>query len=153
MIAFLALLAFAPTALYALALYSQSATGIAATKQALLEQQAITVREQDFEESFWRVVNYSAPRREVDAALSEWAGVMRVQGVEPWHGPTGGSAAAALKSPPRGFADAVMLAPSKNSHRLAVVRGNSTDALGATITAGGSKGVYLIPQGCSIELS
>ena len=62
-VTFLVLLAFVPSAIYAVSLYQQEIGSIRETKQFFLEQQAITVQEQDIEESFWRVVEQGGDLR------------------------------------------------------------------------------------------
>ncbi|MCK4328107.1 MAG: hypothetical protein KAW41_06630 [Candidatus Diapherotrites archaeon] len=149
-VAFLVLLSFVPTAFHALGLYQREAAGIRQTKQFFLEQQAITVKEQDFEESFWRTVEYSAPRGEkaVGKALGEWASEMRAIGAEPWYGHTHGPEyQKLLGEPPQGFEPDIKVLPNK----IVVVHGDEHEAIGATITVGSSKGIYLIPRGCSHE--
>lgn len=134
-IAFLVLLAFVPMALYAITAYVNQATAIAQTKQLLIEQQAITIKEQDFEESFWRAMQYSD-------SPAEWAREMRKRGIDVWYGdPRNNPTAEPI----------VKVTVSKTGKRLVSVPGNRYDAIGATITVGSSKGIYIIPMGCSRE--
>jgi len=144
-VAFLVLLAFAPLALQALDIHKTELEGIHATKQFMLEQQAITVKEQDFEESFWRVVKYAKPQGEnaVKQALRNWAENLPAN-TKAWYGYAGD-----LSNITEGeFIPAVHVAP-----RFVVVVGEERWAIGATIKSGGSKGYYIIPKGVSHEYS
>lgn len=143
--AFLVLMAFLPSALYALRLYSEEAGAASATRQAMLEQQAIEVRGQDFEESFWRVVDYSARTgRPIQNELQRWAGEM---GMEIWYGDSHGQAYRQLiGEEPGNFHPQV-----RTDHGIAYVDGGEHDAIIARISAGNSTGIYLIPQGCEHE--
>jgi len=144
--AFLVLIAFLPSALYALRLYAEEVNGIHATKQAMHEQQAIEVKGQDFEESFWRVVEYSAAKKErvLGEDLRRWK---REMDMEIWYGNSHGQAYRQLiGEEPGEFQPEVAV----DSNRV-FVDGGEHDAVIAKILAGNSTGIYLIPQGCEHE--
>ncbi|MFC2174711.1 hypothetical protein ACFLQ2_02465 [archaeon] len=148
-VAFLVLLSFVPTAFHALSIYQTEANGIRETRQLFLEHQAITVKEQDFEETFWRAVEYSGSQTELDAALADWKKEMRAQGIDVWYGDTGGPGYSRLLESAPNSEIRVERLPSN----ITAVMGGRYDAIGATITVGNSKGVYLIPMGCWYEHS
>lgn len=145
--AFLVLIAFLPSALYALRLYADEAGAASATKQAMLEQQAIEVKGQDFEESFWRVVEYSAKSgKPIQRELERWAGEMDM---EIWYGDSHGQAYRRLANEePGSFHPKV-----RTDYGVAYVDGGEHDAVIAKIRVGNSTGIYLIPQGCEHEYS
>ena len=145
--AFLVLIAFLPSALYALKLYAEEAKGIHATKQAMLEQQAMEVKGQDFEESFWRVVEYSAAKngRVLERDLRQWAGGMK--SISIWYGDSHGQAYLQLiGEEPKEFHPKVHVDSGR-----AFVDGSEHDAVIAKISVGNSMGIYLIPQGSEHE--
>ncbi len=138
--AFLVLVSFLPSAIYALQLYSEEASAASATRQAMLEQQAIIVRGQDFEESFWRAVGYGADMR-------RWASAMRSEGVEVWYGDSRGQAYGQLaNAKPTG-----KLPKARWEGGIAYVDGGGHDAVIARIRVGNSTGIWLIPQGSEHE--
>jgi hypothetical protein len=155
-VAFLALLAFVPVALYAMDLHERTLYSAHGAKQALLEQQAIENAGQDFEESFWRVAEYSAKggRESLKNELRGWAGEMRRRGAEVWYGDTGGPEyPRLLTAEPGGFEPNMKVFNATDGTRRVGVGGGDHDAVIARIARGSGKGVYLITQGCGHEYS
>ena len=104
-IAFLVLASFVPGALYALEIHRAEANGIASARQLMLEQQAITNKALDFEETFWRAAE--------KGGVKQWEKEMSHRGISVWYGGTGGPEyARVLDNPPRGSpASAVLSLP------------------------------------------
>ena len=149
-VAFLVLLAFVPSALHVLHLYDLEVSGVQETRNVLLEQQAITVREQDIEESFWRVAVYA--NGTPDNALDEWEKQMETSGVEIWYGDSGGPNYHELVYEVEGSFNPKMITPPPvDGKNHIILHGNKHDAIIARITVGNSTGIYLITQGCERE--
>ncbi len=145
LIAFLVLLAFVPTGLYALQIHAKQTTGIVETKQFLIEQQALTVIEQDFEETFWRYTKHHD-------SLDAWINQMQSKGIHVWYGNTQGNLKQTRKKPPT-EKPWITTAKSTQGNRIVSIPGDEYYAIGATITIGNSTGIYLIPAGCKHEYS
>jgi hypothetical protein len=156
-VAFLALLAFVPAALHVISMHERELAETRQARQAMLEQQAIEIAGQDFEESFWRVVEYAAPdEAAVHSGLGNWSDRMRADNITAWHGDTGGSAYAELLYAKAGKFDpkkAVIVMRPANGGFVSVSGSghDGHDAIIARIARGSSRGIYLIPEGSSHE--
>lgn len=148
-VTFLVLLSFVPTAMYAIDTYEREIGGVRQTRQFFLEQQAITVKEQDIEESFWRVAEYSAKKNSkvLQSDLDEWK--KQMTDVEIWYGDTGGQDYPELLDEKVGNFKPVIKTPWPKGEIS--VQGKYHDGIIARISVGGTKGIFLIPMGAQHE--
>lgn len=136
---FLVVVGFIPAVLYSASLHARAVERITLDRTRLLEQQALTNMENEFEDTFWAVATRGG-------SLAAWRKAMGEKGISVWSGKVGPDYYS--HAPPETFGDLVELSPDGKS--VEVKKGTDPYvAIGASMRAGNATTLFLIPVGCS----
>lgn len=145
MFSFILVVAFIPAVLFSASMHARALEEISDKRVFLMEQQVLTNKEHEFEYTFWETAVKSVRAgKDLDESMGSWRGRMEEEDIHVWSGFVGSDF---YDLEPEEYESILEVAPGKYS--VEVWSEEPFSAVGASIRAGNSSTVFLIPAGCS----